>query len=90
MSDCWRRAKRVPLLHYSEGEGNVKGNGMHLASPPPKTRCTSKMAHWIKMLQGEEEPVVGLEQVRPDFTSDPGRPQILSNWAGRNDWRERN
>ena len=52
------------LLHTSEGEGGVKGNGVHLPSPATEDAMYYEMAHWVKLLQGEEEPVVRLEQVR--------------------------
>ena len=37
---------------------------MHLASAATEDAMYFELAHWIKMLHGEEEPVVRLEQVR--------------------------
>lgn len=52
------------LLHDSEGEAGVRGSGIHLPSPATEDAMYYELAHWVKMLQGEEEPVVRLEQVR--------------------------
>ena len=52
------------LLHDSENESRVRGNGANLPSPATEDAMYYELAHWVKMLHGEEEPVVRLEQVR--------------------------
>lgn len=52
------------LLHTSEGEGGVTGNSLRPPSPATEDAMYFELAHWARMLRGEEEPVVKLEQVR--------------------------